>query len=48
MGAVSVSHLEWRLPSGDELLDDISFTSATVIVSRWSVRTVSVRPHSFD
>ena len=26
MGAISVSHLEWRLPSGDELLDDISFT----------------------
>jgi len=26
MGVIAVSHLGWKLPSGDELLDDISFT----------------------
>jgi ATPase subunit of ABC transporter with duplicated ATPase domains len=26
MGAIAVSHVGWKLPSGDELLDDISFT----------------------
>ncbi len=26
MGAIAVSHLGWKLPSGDELLDDISFS----------------------
>ncbi len=26
MGAIAVSHVGWRLPSGDELLDDISFS----------------------
>ena len=26
MGAITVSHVGWKLPSGDELLDDSSFT----------------------
>ena len=26
MGAIAVSHVGWKLPSGDELLDDISFS----------------------
>ena len=26
MGAIAVSHVGWKLPSGDELLDDINFT----------------------
>ncbi len=26
MGAIAVSHVGWKLPSGDELLEDISFT----------------------